>query len=358
MRHDVLKYVQYCTSCQRFKYNNAPTAPPMQLYSVTQPWHTTGIDIMGPFPPTPHQKKFLLVVVDYFTRWIELFALRNTTATDIANILINKVICRYGTPSYILSDNGPQFASQLFNEGCSSLGIDRKFTANYHPQTNMTERVNRTLKAQIAIYAERHPGLWDKEIQKLAFAIRTSVNETTGDTLAYLNFGRDLQTPFDLLLAQPKTTTLLNTPEHKFIRYYRTNLIKTLRLAFEFVRDHAEIKKITQKINYDYRTSNQQFVLGDLVWVQIPTSQIGHNNITHKLRPKYQGPCRLTEQLSPSTFLVTRLSDNVNLDATNINRMKLYCEPQEDKSYAISSASSPPPIHRFPARVRRPPLRY
>ena len=295
MRHDVFKYVQSCTSCQRFKYNNAPTAPPMQLYSVTQPWHTTGIDIMGPFPPTPRQKKFLLVVVDYFTRWIEPFALRNTTATDIANVLINEVICRYGTPSYILSDNGPQFVSQLFNETCSSLGIDRKFTANYHPQTNMTGRVNRTLKAQIAIYAERHPGLWDKEIQKLAFAIRTSVNETTGDTLAYLNFGRDLQTPFDLLLAQPKTTTLLNTPEHKFIRYYRTNLIKTLRLAFEFVRDHAEVKKITQKINYDNRTSNQQFVLGDLVWVQIPTSQIGHNNITHKLRPKYQGPCRLTE---------------------------------------------------------------
>ena len=157
MRRDVFKYVQSCTSCQRFKYNNAPTAPLMQLHSVTQPWHTIGIDIMGLFPPTPRQKKFLLVVVDYFTRWIELFALRSTTATDIANILINEIICRYGTSSYILSNNGPQFVSQLFKEVCSSLGIDRKFTANYHPQTNMTERINRTLKAKIAIYAEHHP---------------------------------------------------------------------------------------------------------------------------------------------------------------------------------------------------------
>ncbi|CAF4759356.1 unnamed protein product, partial [Rotaria magnacalcarata] len=55
--------------------------------------------------------------------------------------------------------------------------------------TNMTERVNRTLKEQIAIYAQNHSDLWDKEVQKLAFAIRTSINETTGETPAYLNFG-------------------------------------------------------------------------------------------------------------------------------------------------------------------------
>ncbi|CAF2133846.1 unnamed protein product [Rotaria magnacalcarata] len=86
-------------------------------------------------------------------------------------------------------DNGPRFVSQLFKDACDSLGIKRKFTANYHPQTNMTERVNRTLKEQIAIYAQNHSGLWDKEVQKLAFAIRTSINETTGETPAYLNFG-------------------------------------------------------------------------------------------------------------------------------------------------------------------------
>jgi transposase InsO family protein len=120
-----------------------------------------------------------------------MFALRQTTATDIANILINEIICRFGIPSYILSDNGPQFVATLFAELCRSLGIQRKLTANYHPQTNMTERVNRTLKAQIAIYAQRRPGLWDQEIQKLAFAIRTSVNESTGETPAYLTLGRD-----------------------------------------------------------------------------------------------------------------------------------------------------------------------
>ena len=160
---------------------------------------------MGPFPQTPRQKRFLLVIVDYFARWVEIFALRNTTTTDIANILINEIICRYGIPLYILSDNGLKFVSQLFNDVCASLDIQRKFTANYHPQTNMTECVHRILKAQLAIYTERHPSLWDKEIQKLAFAIRTSINETTGDTPTYLNFGRDPLILLDLMLYQPIT---------------------------------------------------------------------------------------------------------------------------------------------------------
>ena len=271
MRKDVFKYVQQCLSCQQFKYNNFSTSSPMQLHIITKPWHTIGIDIMGPFPPTLRQKRFLLVIVDYFTRWIEIFALRQTTATDVVNILINEIFCRYGFPTYILSDNGPQFVAQLFQEICKSLGIGRKLTANYHPQTNMTERVNRTLKPLIAIYAQRHPGLWDKEIQKLAFAIRTSVNETTGDTPAYLNFGRDPQTPLDLILTNYVSGPPPTTPEHQYIRNYRADLTHNLRLTYHLVREHSEIQKYHQKYNYDKHTSSRRFVLGDLVWVELPT---------------------------------------------------------------------------------------
>ncbi|CAF1499360.1 unnamed protein product [Rotaria magnacalcarata] len=159
MHKDVFNYVQSCLSCQKSKHSNAPAANPMQLHTISQTWHTIGIDIMGLFLPNSRQKRILLVIVDYFTRWVELFALRQTTATHIANILINEIICRYGVPLYILSDNGPQFISHLYIEICANMGINLKFTINYHSQTNMFERVNRTLKAQIDIYAQRRPGL-------------------------------------------------------------------------------------------------------------------------------------------------------------------------------------------------------
>jgi hypothetical protein len=259
----------------------------MQLHTVTQPWHTIGIDIMGPFPPTPRQKRFLLLIVDYFTRWVELFALRQTTATHFANVLIDEVICRYGVPLHILSDNGPQFISHWFNEICRALGITHKLTANYHPQTNMRERVNRTLKAQIAIYAQQHPGLWDKELQKLAFAIRTSVNETTGDTPAYLNLGRNPVLPLDLIINPPSPDPPAIIPGHKFIQQSRSDLIRALRITHQLVREHAEIQKLSQKTQYDRNTVNRQFLVGDLVWIRIPTAQIDNTNISHKLRLKY-----------------------------------------------------------------------
>ena len=111
----------------------------------------------------------------------------------------------------------------------------------------MTERVNRTLKAQLAIYIERYPSLWDNKITKLAFAIRTSVNETTGDTPAYLNFGRNPLIPLDLMFHKPITNLPPTTPEHCYIRHYRTNLTQKLRAAYDLVREHSEIKKLTQK---------------------------------------------------------------------------------------------------------------
>jgi Integrase core domain len=345
----------------------------MQLHEVLEPWHTIGIDIMGPFPATARQKRFLLVIVDYFTRWIEVFPMRVTTSTEIADLLINQVFARYGLPRYILSDNGPQFVSNLFNEFCRILKIKRKFTANYHPQTNMTECVNRTLKPLVAIFAQDHPHSWDKKIQQLAFAIRTSINETTGDTPAFLMFGRDPRTPLDLIIGDsiqgPPTTT--TEPDH--IRNYRNYLMKNINVAFNIVKEHSEVAKLSQKMKYDKHTKQREFVEGDLVWVETVAAQIGDNSIRSKLQPKYQGPCRIMKKLAASTFIVKRISDDVNLGATNIDRLKRYYEPisnpidqpaTQNNSVGITlpqttSNSNNQVITRLPSnRQRRAPVRF
>ncbi|CAF3201814.1 unnamed protein product [Rotaria socialis] len=153
--------------------------------------------------------------------------------------------------------------------------------------------------------AQCRAGLWDKELQKLAFAIRTSVNDTTGETPAYLNLGRDPVISLDLIIHQPLPDSTSNTPEYKLIQQYRTQLAHDLQVTYHFVREHSEIYKLSQKAAYDTHTINRQFHVGDLVWIQIPTPKIDNTTITHKLRPKFQGPCRLLEQLSPSTFIAT-----------------------------------------------------
>ncbi|CAM4895265.1 unnamed protein product [Rotaria socialis] len=91
--------------------------------------------------------------------------------------------------------------------------------------------------------------------------------------------------------------------------------------------EHAEIEKFKQKGKYDRHTTDRRYAEGDLVWVAIPTKQIGENSIAGKLQPHYQGPCRLIKQLTPSTFTVLRINDNVQLGATNTDRLKPYFEP-------------------------------
>lgn len=327
MRKDVYNYVRTCTLCQQFKYDNSPSSSPMQIHTINEPWQTIGIDIMGPFPVTARHKRFLLVVVDYFTRWVEIFPISSTTAPVVAEILLDQVFSRYGLPKYILSDNGPQFVSNIFRAFCTIMQIDQKFTANYHPQTNMTERVNRTLKPLISIYAHRQPHSWDKEIQRLAFAIRTSINETTGETPAFLMFGRDIRGPLDLITGDQTSGPPPTTCEQKQIQEYKSNLINTLRCAYAIVNERSDIEKYNQKLKYDRHTTQRDFNIDDLVWVSIPTNQIGDNHIKGKLQAQYQGPCRLTKQLGPNTFIALRISDNVDLGATNVDRMKPYLQP-------------------------------
>ena len=103
-----------------------------------------------------------------------------------------------------------------------------------------------------------------------------------------------------------------------------------LRVAFNIVREHSEVEKISQKMKYDKHTTQRVFHEGDLVLVATTASQIGDNSTRRKLQPIYQGPCRIMEQLAPSTFVINRISDNVNLGATNADRLKHYYEPKTE----------------------------
>ena len=130
--------------------------------------------------------------------------------------------------------------------------------------------------------------------------------------------------------------------------------MQNLRAAYDFVREYSEVKKLMQNTHYDKNTSSRTFVVGDLVWVQLPSPQVQNNVITHKLRPKYQDPCRLIHQISPSTFIALRLSDQVNLGATNVDRMKLYYLPTQDSFFSSPIHSPPLSVcnRRFSVRTR------
>ena len=136
---DVRSFLKNCVVCQSTKAGNQKPAGKMQQTSVKGPNVMLGIDLMGPLPRSPERKEYLLVVVDYFTRWVELCPLQTATAKTVAQFLRKEIFTRWGIPDYILSDRGPQFVSSLFKELCEQWTVTPKLTTAYHPQTNMTE---------------------------------------------------------------------------------------------------------------------------------------------------------------------------------------------------------------------------
>ena len=193
MKRDIYRYCRSCHVCQTVKSRGGKPPGLMKPIVSERPWQVATCDLMGPFPRSKQGFIHLMVVVDHFSKWVELFPLRKVTARAVLEKL-QDVFCRFGFPERLITDNASYFTARVFGATCRSLGIDHCTTSPYHPQSNLTERVNRTLKPMLAAFAESQRD-WADHLSELAFAIRTSESRSTGFSPAFLNFGRELANP-------------------------------------------------------------------------------------------------------------------------------------------------------------------
>ena len=119
MQKDAKAYVKTCDKCQRF--SNIIRQPIEKLTPMTALWPFAqwGLDIMGPFPTTMRQLKFLVVGIDYFIKWVEAEALATITKKNVWSFIYRCIICRFGIPRVLVSDNRKQFDNDSFRDFCS-----------------------------------------------------------------------------------------------------------------------------------------------------------------------------------------------------------------------------------------------
>ena len=136
MQKDAVELVKKCDKCQRF--GNVQHIPRELLTSISSPWlfSTWGIDIVSPLPRGKKQVKFLLVAIDYFTKWVKAEPLVVITEGKIQIFVWKNIVCRFGIPKAIISDNGRQFDSRKFREFCVELGIQNHYSSLGHTQAN------------------------------------------------------------------------------------------------------------------------------------------------------------------------------------------------------------------------------
>ena len=200
MKDTVYTWIRKCASCGARKRPGKTPRAALKEFRVGAPMDRVCIDVCGPFPLSEQGNKYILVVGDSFTRWIEAYAMPDQTAKTIANIMMTKFFSRLGLPLELHSDQGRSFESQIFQQICKLLEIHKTRTSSYHPIGNaMIERFNHTLVTLITAYVDKEQRLWDVHLPLLTSAYRSCLHEGTGFSPNMLMLGRETRALIDLV---------------------------------------------------------------------------------------------------------------------------------------------------------------
>ncbi|GJT95425.1 reverse transcriptase domain-containing protein [Tanacetum coccineum] len=300
MHKDARALIKACQECQVHK--PVPRNPQEKLNPITSPWpfYKWGIDIAGPFPEGPGKVKFLIVAMDYFTKWIEAKPVATITGNQVKKFVWENIVCRFGLPGEIISDNGKQFRDNPFKDWCEKLCIQQHFASVKHPQTNgLVERANRSLGEGIKARLGKDNKNWMEEISHVLWAHRTMVKSSNGDTPFSLTYGTEAVIPAEIGMPTFRTAEVDVAKNDEALKI-------NLELLEE-KREQAAIREAKSKRQmekyYNAKVRNTSFKPGDLVY---RNNEASHAEDTGKLGPKWEGPYEVTEALGKGSY---RLKD-------------------------------------------------
>lgn len=379
MQLDVTNWCRTCSACATRKTAPQRNCAPLQTIKAGYPMQVVAVDIMGPLPESKSGNNYVLVAGDYFTKWIEVYALPNQEAATVARKLTDEMFCRFSPPEQLHSDQGRQFESKLLEEICKLLQIRKTRTTPYHPQCDgLVERFNRTLLNMLATTTKGHPFDWEDQLPKVCMAYNSSVHSSTGYTPFFLMFGRQARMPVDIMYG---------TGEHNQlpISDYALQLKKGLEEAYHTVREKLATSHEHRKKYYDKGTHGRPFQDGELVWLH---STVVPRGKSRKLHHPWTGPFKVIKQLTECDYRIRGLGRKKKIHVVHFNRLKL-CVPGTrfeqrapeiaDASGEVPSLTTPsnfgmdmelidigsesdehsiPPTSRYPSRVRQRPDRF
>ncbi|GKV36665.1 hypothetical protein SLEP1_g44771 [Rubroshorea leprosula] len=293
MVEDAQNYVKKCPTCQ-FNADDIHM-PGEMLSSLTSPWPFAqwGVDLLDPFIKGKGGCTFLVVAVDYFTKWIEAKPLSTTTERKIEEFLFNSILCRFGIPKRIIADNGPQFRAAALRSFCNDYGIELALTSVYTPQSNgQAESANklvlRGLKARV------------------------------GETPFSLTYGAEAVIPVEVGL-----------PSDRSDRHDNQSNEQLLRENLDFVEEIREMSRIRNMAHqnrvakfYNKRVRARQFQVGDLVLRKAGLT----NTYSHmgKLAPNWEGPYVVVQIKRPGSYVLANIQGRQLPYIWNIHNLRKF----------------------------------
>lgn len=315
MKQYINRHIKMCVECILVKNQVGKQAGYLHpIPPGKRPFDIIHIDHLGPFVVSRNGFKYVLLVIDNLTKFVQLLLVRNTKTEAVLRKL-QTFIGQFGAPGRIISDRGTCFTSIQFKNFCQRHGIQHILNSSRHPQANgLVERLNSTLLAKMQSTLEDEEGRdWDKHIPAIERHINTSENKTTG------------KTPFELLYGYlPRYEDGLTRTLTKDNETYQ--IPEKLR---EEVRNKIEVEQQKYKTRYDkHRYQGLKYNVGDIVYVKAAITNTGEST---KLQYRYKGPLVVIEVLPSDTYRITNLLEKNKFQTTaHVSQLKLWKNYNED----------------------------
>lgn len=295
----VRNWVKSCESCQyRQRRGVIRTEKARPIDTPERPFFMIGCDAVGPFgkEATAQGNRYILVAIDYLTRWPIAKAVPDITETTIAEFLYEQVVVKYGVPNYILTDRGSNFTSGYVREFLKSIGCKHITTTAYRPQVNgLCERMNGTITSALAKIARDHDDVkeWDKYVTTAVLAARTMVNESTRYSPAMLLYGYELRTP--AIWPAPREDYVEGELDLEVASRIKViqHLVDQARVE---ARERTKEQQRKAKLRYDARVQERpRFIVGDMVLMR-------DQRPAGKLDDRWIGPMTVVKANSGGTY--------------------------------------------------------
>jgi predicted aspartyl protease len=313
-RDDIETWCRKCATCAASKGPRTRSRGLMKQYNVGAPFERIAFDIAGPFPVTDSGNKYIMVVIDYFSKWPEAYGLPNQEAVTVSRALIENWICRYGLPLEMHSHQGRNFESNVFQGVCELLGVRKTRTTPLHPQSDgMVERFNRTMEQHLSKVVDQHQRDWDRHLPLFLLVYRAVIHETTHQTPAKILFGHELRLPCDLSFGSPARVP-------KDVSSYVDELQEAMHSIHDLTRSHILVASDRMKTRYDLKANVAGFREGDLVWLFNRQRKKGR---CPKLQPSWEGPFVILTRINDVVYRIQRHS-RAKMKVVHLDRLAPY----------------------------------